>query len=219
MSRCSVAALVFCCIASGLAMGQGLRMQEFPTPGAVVGEPYVLPLHATGGMQPYNWQVTSGELPPGCRLHARASNISGVPTTAGEYNFTLSLADSSIPRQQIQRNFTVHVIAGLSIEWKQPPGVQGNTIAGSAIVSNQTPEEFTLTVVVVAVNQIGRATTLGYQHFKIAAGASTQIIPFSAAPGPGTYYVRADAAAHHAGRHRIYRASKQTGASLTVSQF
>jgi|SRR5579871_1917911 len=215
----SVAQLAFLCIACSLAMAQSLQMQVAPAQGAIVGEPFMLPLHATGGTQPYSWQVTSGELPPGCRLHARASNISGTPTAAGDYHFTLSLNDASIPRQQVQRNFTVHVIAGLSIDWKQAPTVQGNTLAGSAVVSNQTPEDFTLTVVVVAVNQIGRATTLGYQHFKLAAEATTQVIPFSAAPGPGTYYVRADAIAHHVGRHRQYRASKQTPATITISQF
>jgi hypothetical protein len=33
---------------------------------------------------------------------------------------------------------------------------------GSVVVSNHTSHDFTLTVIVTAVNQIGRATALGY---------------------------------------------------------
>jgi hypothetical protein len=219
MPRSLVAILAFACIASSLAIAQNLQIHDLPTPGAIVGEPYLLPLRATGGTQPYTWRIGNGELPPGCKLHAHAGNISGIPTEAGEYHFTISLMDSSIPQQQIHRDFTIHVVAGLSIEWKQAPRVQGSSVGGSVLVTNQTPEDFTLTVVIVAVNQINRATTLGYQHFKLPAQATAQVIPFSAAPGPGTYYVRADAIAHHPGHRRQYRASKQTPASITISQF
>ncbi len=49
---------------------------------------------------------------------------------------------------------TIIVVAGLTIDWKQPPKVHGNTISGSAIVSNQTGHSLDLTVIVVAVNGI-----------------------------------------------------------------
>ncbi len=55
--------------------------------------------------------------------------ISGVPTTPGEYHFTLAVVDSTVPQQQqAQRDLTIIVIVGLTIDWKQPPRVQGNTI-------------------------------------------------------------------------------------------
>jgi hypothetical protein len=55
-------------------------------------------------------------------------------------------------------------------------------------------------------------------QFKLAA-QGTQEIQFGGSPGPETYYVRADAIAHHLTHRRIYRASKQTPATLTITQF
>jgi Putative Ig domain len=184
----------------------------------VAGESFNLPLVAHGGFPPYTWSRITGELPPGLKLHLH-KGFTGVPTTPGEYHFTLAVTDSNIPHQQVQRDFTIIVIAGLTIDWKQPPKVQGNTISGSAVVTNQTGHPLDLTVIVVAVNAIGRATALGYQHFTLAAQNSSPEIPFASSPGPGTYYVRADAAAHRKSGHHIYRASKQTESKLDVTQF
>ncbi len=214
-----IAVLFFVVLAGLLLPAQTLQIQALPAQGAIVGESLVLPLQVTGGTAPYTWRLASGQLPPGCKLHPHTARISGVPDAAGDYRFTVAVTDSSIPRLQAQREMTIHVIAGLTIDWKEAPKVQGNTISGSAIVSNETLEEFDLTVIVVAVNQIGRATTLGYQHIKLAAQSTSQVIPFSSAPGLGTYYVRADAVAHRPGRHPSYRASKQTSDSMNVAQF
>lgn len=213
-----VAAIAFLCVASCLALGQTLHMEEVPPQGAIVGQQYVLALTATGGAAPYSWQLESGELPPGCRLTRHSGKVIGVPGAPGDYRFTIAVRDSNIPQMQVQRAFTIHVIQGLTIEWKEPPRVHGNEIRGSAIIANQTPHEVVVTLIVVAVNQIGRATALGYQHFRIAAGATSPIIPFGSGPGLGTYYVRADVVAHWAGHHgHTYRISKQES-GLKVTQ-
>jgi Putative Ig domain len=214
-----VAAAAFLAFASYLLGAQSLQMQAVPAQGAIVGQQYVLPFTVTGGTAPYTWHLVSGDLPPGCTFHAHSGKISGVPSAPGDYHFTIAVTDSSIPHLQVQHEYTIHVIAGLTVEWKEVPHVHGNTISGSAIVTNQTPEEFDLTVVIVAVNQIGRATTLGYQHLKLAAQQTTEVIPFGASPGPATYYVRADAVAHRPGHHSNYRASKETSQPLTITQF
>jgi len=218
MNRRLATIIAFLCLASSVLVAQSLQIQSQPTHGAIVGENFLLPLQVTGGTQPYLWHLASGDLPPGCRLHTHGGSVSGVPTAAGDYHFTLAVSDSSIPQQQAQREFTVHVIAGLSIDWKDGPAVRGTAISGSVLLSNQTPQDFDLTVIVVAVNQIGRATTLGYMQFKLPA-QGTQAIEFGGSPGPETYYVRADAVAHHLTHRHTYRASKQTPASLTITQF
>ena len=191
-----------------------------PAPQTVVaGENFSFSLVAHGGFPPYTWTLVEGNLPPGLKLHPHKGVISGVPTTPGEYHFKLAVADSNIPPQQAQCDCTIIVIAGLTIDWKEPPKVQGNTISGSAIVSNQTGHSLDVTVIVVAVNKIGRATALGYQHFALAAQTSSPVIPFGSSPGMGTYTVRADAAAHRKSGHHIFRASKQTPDTLEVTQF
>jgi hypothetical protein len=77
------------------------------------------------------------------------------------------------------------------------------------MVVNHTQQAFTLTVVVVAVNQIGRATALGYQHFRLSANAE-QEIPFGASPGLGSYVIHADAVAESKSNIGAIRARKQT---------
>jgi hypothetical protein len=195
----------------------GLVIAAQTVASAVVGRSFNLPLAATGGAAPYSWRLVDGQLPPGLKLHAHPGAISGVAATAGEYRFTVAVADSSAPRLQVQRVMTISVIAGLTIEWKQYPNVQGATLSGSVVVTNQAGQNLDLTVVVVAVNDIGRATTLGYQHFTLGGEQSGPVIPFSSSPGLGTYVVHADAIAHRPGGRQIYRARKQTSQPLPIN--
>ncbi|MFZ0911825.1 MAG: Ig domain-containing protein [Candidatus Korobacteraceae bacterium] len=218
--------VVFAWAAASAAQGQssaanqpaGLVIAAQTVASAVVGRSFNLPLAATGGAAPYSWRLVDGQLPPGLKLHAHPGAISGVPATAGEYRFTVAVADSSAPRLQVQRAMTISVIAGLTIDWKQYPNVQGATLSGSVVVTNQTGQDLDLTVIVVAVNSIGRATTLGYQHFILAGEQSGPVIPFSSSPGSGTYVVHADAIAHRPGGKQIYRARQQTSQPLPINQ-
>jgi hypothetical protein len=148
-------------------------------------------------------------------LHAATGAISGVPTAPGTYNFELTVTDSSVPPTQIQREFKLVVTAALVIDWKQPPAVHGQRLEGSVIVNNFTGQDFTLTVIVMAVNDVGRATALGYQEFTLQAGGE-QVIRFGSSPGSGSYVVHADAVAEVASTNSIYRARKQTSTSLVI---
>jgi len=187
-------------------------------PGGEAGIPYQAPLQARGGVNPYTWQLAQGShLPPGLRLRAHIGQITGTPTTAGEYHFTLTLSDVNAPPSHVQRDFTLVVVAGLTVDWKRSPKVNGTSIAGSVIVANHTDQPASLTVIVVAVNQIGRATALGYQHFTIQPQAQ-QEIPFGATPGEGSYQVRADAVAYFTTGKITLRAHKQTGKGEVVIQ-
>src|ERR1035437_1154536 len=105
----------------------GLVITAQSASSAILGSNFSFPLVATGGSAPYSWRLVDGQLPPGLKLRAHAGAISGVPATAGEYRFTVAVADSSAPPLQAQRAMTITVIAGLTIEWKQYPNVQGAT--------------------------------------------------------------------------------------------
>ena len=50
-------------------------------------------LVAIGGVQPYTWSVVAGTLPPGLELPRRENTISGTPTTAGTFTFTVRVTD------------------------------------------------------------------------------------------------------------------------------
>jgi hypothetical protein len=184
-------------------------------PSTAVGSNMNVTIVGAGGALPYSWELAGGKLPPGLRLDARSGALTGRPTTPGTYHFEVAVTDSSVPGMRIQRAFTLVVTAALSIDWKELPAVHGQKVEGSVIVTNQSTHDFTLTVIVMAVNQIGRATALGYQKLALHAGAE-QVIPFGSSPGPGTYVVHADAVAEVASTSTIYRARKQTSDHLIV---
>ena len=207
------------CPAWCVLIAQDLHIEVPASQGAIVGQQFALPLTTTGGTQPYTWRLVSGDLPPGLKLQHLQGKIVGVPTAPGSFHFTIAVQDSTIPQQQLRRDISIQVIAGLTLEWKDSPQVHGNKISGSAVVSNHTPEDFDLTFIVVAVNQYGRATALGYQHFKVNGGADSEVIPFGSSPGIGSYYVRADAVAHHPGKKHVFRASLETSPSIKVASF
>jgi uncharacterized protein (TIGR03437 family) len=73
---------------------QGLTITNVsPLPNGIVGSPYPPQIFtATGGTPPYTFQAT-GALPGGLTLSA--GEISGTPTSAGTFTFTVTATDSS----------------------------------------------------------------------------------------------------------------------------
>lgn len=61
-----------------------------------VGTSYSQTVGVNGSFPPFTWSVTSGSLPPGLSLSSgsgASGTISGTPTTAGTYDFTLQVTD------------------------------------------------------------------------------------------------------------------------------
>ncbi|MFN7976198.1 MAG: putative Ig domain-containing protein [Acidobacteriota bacterium] len=64
-------------------------------PNGTVGTPYSQTMTANGGTAPYTFTISSGALPTGLSLNAGTGVISGTPTTAGTYNFTVRATDAA----------------------------------------------------------------------------------------------------------------------------
>jgi len=76
--------------------------------GGTVGVGYGEGLAASGGQTPYTWSVSSG-LPPGLAVNATVGSIFGTPTTAGTFNFTVTVRDSSSPQQTASKVLVITV--------------------------------------------------------------------------------------------------------------
>jgi Domain of unknown function (DUF1929)/Bacterial Ig domain/Putative Ig domain len=63
--------------------------------GGTVGSAYSSTLLLSGGTSPYVWTITSGSLPNGLSINAQTAAITGTPTVAGTYNFTVQAKDSN----------------------------------------------------------------------------------------------------------------------------
>lgn len=73
--------------------GLPLNIDTASLPGGTVGSAYSQTLTASGGTAPYTWSTVSGTLPAG--LTRTGATISGTPTTAGTYSFTIGITDSA----------------------------------------------------------------------------------------------------------------------------
>ncbi len=62
--------------------------------GGIVGTAYSETISTTGGTGPYTYTLQSGSLPAGCSLSS-SGVISGTPTTAATYTFTVLVTDSN----------------------------------------------------------------------------------------------------------------------------
>jgi hypothetical protein len=60
-----------------------------------VGTPYNSSFVVTGGVPTYTFSIISGTLPPGLTLNASTGALTGTPTTAGTFNFTVQVKDQS----------------------------------------------------------------------------------------------------------------------------
>jgi hypothetical protein len=64
-----------------------------------VGNFYSMSFYAWNSLGKLAWSLASGSLPPGLTLDANTGVISGTPTTAGTYTFTVQVDDAGPPKQ------------------------------------------------------------------------------------------------------------------------
>ena len=74
---------------------QSLTIGPATLPDAVGGTPYSQTLTAAGATGTVAWSLTAGALPDGLNLASATGKISGTPTKAGKFPFTVTAVDSS----------------------------------------------------------------------------------------------------------------------------
>lgn len=217
-------------LGNAVAQGQGAAAQPAPEQSeselVIQNDPllpetyphadYELLFRARGGVPELHWRVEKGALPPGIKLEEHGL-LHGQPEQAGEFHFTIAVRDNGQPQQGVQREFTLRVLAALTLRWKLEAHVNGNRIEGSAEVSNTTPDEIDLTFIVLAVPANGRAVAIGYQHFPLKRGTLDMELPFGETLPRGGYVVHVDAIGEVPPRNVIYRERMQTPSALQVN--
>jgi Putative Ig domain len=185
-----------------------IPVENLPKPS--LWAPYFFRLPASGGIGLYHWHLISGSLPTGLKLN-EAGEFAGTPQETGQSEFNLLLTDSDSPPKQQKKKFTLSIETPLAVAWSRKANVSGQRIEGSIKVSNHTGRDFDLTVIVLAVNEIGRATAIGYQHFSLKKNTRDQEIPFGDTLSRGDYQVNVDVVAEEPVSNRIFRARLVTG--------
>ncbi len=184
---------------------------------AFVRQLYSVQLSAQGGTAPYTWQVAEGDLPPGVSL-GRDGVLGGTLTAPGEFRFVVTITDAAKPAHQRNQPIVLRVLAPLLAQWSRPPRIVGQRIEGAIKVSNETEDEFDLTVIVLAVNEIGRATAIGYQRFPLKPNTTDVEIPFGENLPSGRYEINIDVVAEVTATNAIHRVRLVTPEKLQVNQ-
>ena len=194
-----------------LNVAEPLELDAQLLPAPTVQSRYRTRLFATGGTPPLDWQVVEGRLPRGLALDFETGWLTGTPAEGGDFSFSVRVSDAGRPAQIDTRVFTANVTIPLAVEWARPPRPEDGGIYGSLRVSNGISENLALTVIVLAVNEVGKAFALGYYRFILEGDTETVELAFGFALPEGSSVVHADAVAE-APPATIFRARLESGA-------
>ena len=201
----------------GAATGEPIVLATAPLPKGFLRQPYHFKLEAQGGITPLRWEVTNGSPPEGIEL-APDGTLSGTPLEVDSFHFVVTVTDSGRPVAQKKKEFSLEVVAPLVVEWSKKPKITGHRLDAAIRVSNQTGEDFDFTVIALAVNENGRATAVGYQHFTLKRDTDEFEIPFGENLPQGSYDVNVDAVGEVEATNTIFRARLAPAGKLQVVQ-
>lgn len=202
VARCFFLLLILLMTLAAAGQDTGVSIDSKQLPKGSLWNPYSFQFHATGGLEPYNWERRGGQLPKGLRIESDGKLV-GTPEESGQ--FTLIIAVAGKTGAPLQQELMLEIEAPLTVAWDQRAHVNGQRIDGSVKASNTTGRDLDLTFVVLAVNDIGRATAIGYQHFPLKANSRDMRIPFGETLSPGNYAIHADAVGEEPVSNKIFR--------------
>ena len=107
---------------------------------ATAGSSLTVLLAVAGGAPPYLWFVAPGsQLPPGITLDASSGFLSGTPTTAGTYSFTVSVSDGASNSASKALVMIVAPTLAITTPSSPPNGAAGTNYSVMFAVSGGSP--------------------------------------------------------------------------------
>src|SRR5205823_4610321 len=108
-------------------------------PAGTVGTAYAQSLAASGGTGGYTWSVASGSLPPGLTLNSGSGVISGTPTLAGTFQFTIQVSDTQNSQASGLFSLTVQSPVSITTATTLANGVAGIAYSQTLAASGGVP--------------------------------------------------------------------------------
>lgn len=111
-----------------IMVGVGILCND--PPDGIVGTPYTHTFPSGGGVDPLNFTITAGAVPPGLTLNAATGVLSGVPQGGQLYEFTVTVTDAGGGTASVDCSITVSgttvtVVGGQNGQAKERGGCQG----------------------------------------------------------------------------------------------
>ncbi|HXY86014.1 MAG TPA: Ig domain-containing protein [Gaiellaceae bacterium] len=114
--------LILACVAALIVVPAAFALRftddSFDMPTGYTGHPYTKQMNGAGGCKPLKFSLITDTLPPGLTLTSTGL-ISGVPTDAGSWSFWVQLKSSCPADPHADREFTIKVLEGLTIQQTQ----------------------------------------------------------------------------------------------------
>ena len=183
---------------------------------------------------PTSWSVTNGSLPAGLSLNTSTGEITGTPTTANTYSFTVTAtndygSDSKEFTLTIDQQGTIHVTS-VSLDKANLELTEGETaqLTATVLPDNATNKNVTWSTsdasVATVENGVVRATGRGTATITVTtedggftAGCTVTVSRYSTGGGSTTYAVTAPDAENGTVRVSPSRASRGTTVTITVT--
>ncbi|HUQ91995.1 MAG TPA: putative Ig domain-containing protein [Bryobacteraceae bacterium] len=137
--------------------GAPLTITTTTLPAADLNTAYSQTIATAGGTAPIRFSLITGALPGGIQINATTGVVSGTPTAAGAFNFTIQAVDAT--GQSVRQSFTVTVAASLTITTTTLPSgsLNGDYSATVAVTGGETPYTWSQTALPDGLD-IDRAT-------------------------------------------------------------
>jgi hypothetical protein len=182
-----------------------LQITPAALPAGTAGTPYApITIGATGGIQPYNWKLIGGQLPPGMSLAANGV-LSGTPTlaTPSPDQFTVQVQDSEISPQTVSQQLTLTI---------NPGSGNGNALlSGGYAFFFRGFDNNGLVAIVGSIGADGNGTITAGQE-NINRNSTSGPVVVGNAPLTGSYNIGTDGR----GTLEMVVINPQTGVPLTV---